>query len=169
MINRILKRFEEELEENGTVDDDYFLGRYSTYKEAISIIKEETQDGGWIPCSRELPKDYDNRFYLCIVENHEEDLPMYCQYEENYGFGFWHDYYDSDTLGFVDSEFETNEDLGYEKVIAWQQIPLYHPKVDRTNCAYRHENGNCLPVGGFCTSVPKQYCKNVKKLFDKGE
>lgn len=26
------------------------------------------------------------------------------------------------------------------------------------NCEYRHENGNCLFVGGFCTSVNKEHC-----------
>lgn len=80
-------------------------------------------NNGWIPCSERLPDDCDNRFYMCIVENHEEDLPMFCQYEEDYGFGFWHDIYDEHTLGFVDSEFRTNEELGYEKVIAWQPLP----------------------------------------------
>lgn len=48
---------------------------------------------------------------------------MFCQYEEEYGFGFWNDIYDEHTLGFVDSEFKTNEELGYEKVIAWQPLP----------------------------------------------
>ena len=50
-------------------------------------------------------------------ENHLEDPPMFCQYEEEYGFGFWKDIYDPVTLGFVDSEFETMEDLKYEKVL----------------------------------------------------
>ena len=77
----------------------------------------------WIPVSERLPDDGDVRFYMCIVENHEEDLPMFCQYEEDRGFGFWRDYYDGDTLGFVDSEFQTNEELGYEKVVAWMPLP----------------------------------------------
>lgn len=77
----------------------------------------------WIPVSKKLPEDCDDRFYMCIVENHEEDLPMFCQYEEDRGFGFWRDYYDGDTLGFVDSEFQTNEELGYEKVVAWMPLP----------------------------------------------
>lgn len=72
-----------------------------------------------------LPEDDDMRFYMCIVENHEEDLPMFCQYDSEYGFGFWRDIYDSVTLGFVDTEFKTNDELGYEKVIAWQ--PLSDP------------------------------------------
>lgn len=84
---------------------------------------------GWIPVSERLPEDGDCGFYMCIVENHEEDLPMFCQFEEEYGFGFRHDIYDEHTLGFVDSEFRTNEELGYEKVIAWQPLPApYKPK-----------------------------------------
>lgn len=77
----------------------------------------------WIPVSERLPEDGDVRFYMCIVENHEEDLPMFCQYDEDSGFGFWRDYYDGDTLGFVDSEFQTNEELGDEKVVAWMPLP----------------------------------------------
>lgn len=87
------------------------------------VVERGKNNNGWIPCSDRLPEDCDNRFYMCIVENHEEDLPMFCQYDEEYGFGFWHDIYDEHTLGFVDSEFKTNEELGYEKVIAWQPLP----------------------------------------------
>ena len=96
--------------------------------QAIDEIAEE-YNNGWIPVGERLPEDEDCRFYMCIVENHEEEEePMLCQYEEEYGFGFYHDIYDEHTLGFVDSEFKTNEELGYEKVIAWQQIPKYQPK-----------------------------------------
>lgn len=94
-----------------------------TIKVIIKIVGEQPKVGEWIPCSEILPKDADMRFYMCVVENHEEDLPMFCQYEEEYGFGFWNDIYDSETLGFVDTEFKTNEELGFEKVIAWQPLP----------------------------------------------
>ena len=97
---------------------------------AIEIVKQEAEqyNNGWIPVEEELPKDGDNRYYMCIVENHEEDPPMYCQYDEECGFGFYKDIYDEHTLGFVDCEFNTNEELGYEKVIAWQQLLPYQPK-----------------------------------------
>ena len=94
------------------------------------IVKHAAADynNGWIPVEEELPKDGDNRYYMCIVENHEEDPPMFCQYDEECGFGFYKDIYDEHTLGFVDCEFNTNEELGYEKVIAWQQLLPYQPK-----------------------------------------
>ena len=94
-------------------------------------INEQPKAGEWIPCSERLPDDRDNRFYMCTVENHEEDPPMFCQYEEEYGFGFWNDIYDEHTLGFVDSEFKTNEELGYEKVVAWMPLPEpYRPEKE---------------------------------------
>lgn len=99
----------------------------NAYDEAIvdimRTINKQPTVNEWIPCSDRLPEDYDNRFYMCTVENHEDDPPMFCQYEEEYGFGFWNDIFDEHTLGFVDSEFKTNEELGYEKVIAWMPLP----------------------------------------------
>ena len=99
----------------------------------VECIEEQPKIGEWIPCSECLPEDVDNRFFMCIVENHEEDLPMFCQYEEEYGFGFWHDIFNEETLGFVDTEFKTNEELGYEKVIAW--MPLPEPYILNTDTA----------------------------------
>lgn len=107
--------------------------------EIIEAIKHQPKVGEWIPVSERLPEDCDNRFYMCIVENHEEDLPMYCQYVEDIGFGFWHDIYDEHTLGFVDSVFETNEELGYEKVIAWMPLPdPYRPEKE----SEKHDSGS---------------------------
>lgn len=33
---------------------------------------------------------------------------------------------------------------------------------NRKDCEYRHENGNCLKVGGFCTSVDDKHCEKIK-------
>ena len=34
---------------------------------------------------------------------------------------------------------------------------------DRQNCPFRHENGNCLAIGGFCLSVPNKDCRIMKE------
>ena len=33
----------------------------------------------------------------------------------------------------------------------------------RNGCPYRHENGNCLPIGGFCLAVTDNHCKYLKE------
>lgn len=35
-------------------------------------------------------------------------------------------------------------------------------------CKWRHENGNCLLVGGFCTAVPDDLCKAVHEAYEQG-
>lgn len=95
---------------------------------AVSVLMEIEEQPAvplWIAVEDSLPEDGDSRFYMCLVENHLEDPPMYCQYEEGYGFGFLKDIYDPVTLGFVDSEFDTMEELGYEKVLYW--MPMIEP------------------------------------------
>lgn len=95
---------------------------------AVSVLMEIEEQPAvplWIAVEDSLPEDGDSRFYMRLVENHLEDPPMYCQYEEEYGFGFWKDKYDPVTLGFVDSEFDTMEELGYEKVLYW--MPMIEP------------------------------------------
>lgn len=100
------------------------------YKELIlRIIEEQPKVGEWTPVSEHLPEDLDNRFYMCIVENHEDDLPMFLQYDDELGFGYWADHFHPQTLGYLGDEFITSEELGYEKVIAWMNIPEY--KGDR--------------------------------------
>lgn len=34
---------------------------------------------------------------------------------------------------------------------------------DRVNCPMRHQNGNCLPVGRFCTAINDDMCARVRK------
>lgn len=91
---------------------------------------ENRMNNGWISCNKRLPEDDDCRFYMCTVENHEDDPPMYCQYDEELGFGFYRDIYDPNTLGFIDTEFRTNSELGYENVIAWMPLPEPYKESD---------------------------------------
>lgn len=138
VFEKILERLEEEnrrlksLRNNciALSDSEVNAIENKAYNFSIEIVKQEAEkyNNGWIPVEEELPKDGDKRYYMCIVENHEEYPPMYCQYDEECGFGFYQDIYDEHTLGFVDCEFNTNEELGYEKVIAWQQLLTYQPK-----------------------------------------
>ena len=39
---------------------------------------------------------------------------------------------------------------------------------DRKDCPMRHENGNCLVVGGFCTSVKDLICEIVQHAYTNG-
>lgn len=89
---------------------------------AVRGLEQEKRQQKWIPVNEKLPEDNDRRFFMCLVENHLEDPPMFCQYEEEYGFGFWEDLYDPVTLGFLDSKFSTMEELGYEKVLYWMPL-----------------------------------------------
>lgn len=35
-------------------------------------------------------------------------------------------------------------------------------------CSMRHENGNCLPCGGFCTAVDKPICEALHNAYRMG-
>lgn len=112
-------------------DDGVIVQAIHKMKKYLELANDKNvpSKNGWIPVEERLPEDDDMRFYMCIVENHEEDLPMFCQYDSEYGFGFWHDIYDSTSLGFVDTVFKTNDELGYEKVVAWQPLPEPYKEV----------------------------------------
>ena len=119
--------------ESGATADPLYDGVLSAIFQIREYIKkmrkiddaEGKSEKQWISVDEKLPEDIDRRYFMCLVENHLEDPPMFCQYEEEYGFGFWKDIYDPVTLGFVDSEFETMEELGYEKVLYW--MPMIEP------------------------------------------
>lgn len=36
------------------------------------------------------------------------------------------------------------------------------------NCEMRHENGNCLPAGGFCTAN-KKICEALQNAYEMGQ
>jgi hypothetical protein len=38
----------------------------------------------------------------------------------------------------------------------------------RVDCKMRHENGNCLPCGGFCTAVSNEICYALHNAYNRG-
>lgn len=36
------------------------------------------------------------------------------------------------------------------------------------SCPMQHENGNCLPCGGFCTSIHPPLCKAMQNAYLMG-
>ena len=39
---------------------------------------------------------------------------------------------------------------------------------NREDCPVRHENGNCLHIGSFCTAVPDPICAGVRSAYECG-
>jgi DNA-directed RNA polymerase subunit RPC12/RpoP len=39
----------------------------------------------------------------------------------------------------------------------------------RIDCPMRHENGNCLAAGGFCTAVNTPICEALHNAYDTGK
>lgn len=92
-------------------------------------LEQDEKENGWIPVSERLPDGGDCRYFMCLLENHLEDVPIFLQYNESVGFGFYTDIYDPVTLGFVDTEFSTVKELGYEEVLYWREL-LNPPEED---------------------------------------
>lgn len=92
-------------------------------------LEQDEKENGWISVSERLPDGGDCRYFMCLLENHLEDVPIFLQYNESVGFGFYTDIYDPVTLGFVDTEFSTVEELGYEEVLYWREL-LNPPEED---------------------------------------
>ena len=41
-------------------------------------------------------------------------------------------------------------------------------KTDRQDCPFRHENGNCLRIGGFCLAVNDEICAAIQGAYARG-
>ena len=81
------------------------------------------QEPKWIPVS-ELPKtDGEYLLFGKIVEDEDNNIFIgnYDSCAEK--FGWWEDYYDTHTLGFLDSEIQE-----YASVIAWMPLPKPYMK-----------------------------------------
>ena len=56
--------------------------------ECMRTVARKPEFGTWVPVTERLPEDFDMRFYMCIVENHEEDLPMFANMKRGVGLAF---------------------------------------------------------------------------------
>ena len=108
--------------------DDGLMAATGTIREYVEKMckideAEGKADQSWIPVSERLPTDDDYRYYMVLVENHIEGVPMFCQCDPYYGFGYYREIFDPVSLGYVDTEFNTLEELNYEKALYWMQLP----------------------------------------------
>lgn len=117
MRNRTLEEIQEDIRTLTRVPSEFIHAKLDELAEEVGDLVNRK----WIPCNERLPEDGDCRFYMCLVENHIEDVPTMCQFDEE--AGFYEDIYDPVSLGFVDTEFKTMEELGYEKVMYWMPLP----------------------------------------------
>lgn len=121
VFEKILDRLEREIAGKPTPDE-YNNGinrAYSIVKEVAEEFATDTDVGtnGWIACSVRLPKE-DGSYIVQSV--FEEEVHFYDQYYDSgcEAFGTYRDYYDKNTLGFLDSEFVKDE-----YVVAWKPLP----------------------------------------------
>lgn len=100
-------------------------GANEIIKDIIGECHSVENNGGWIPIKERKPAE-DGEYLLWgkISEDEESDYQFIGNYDAcGEEFGDWEDYYDSSTLGFLDSELHK-----YHEVLAWQPLPEPYKK-----------------------------------------
>lgn len=125
--------------------------------DAIEIVKQAAaeHDSGWIPCSEQLPKE-DSIVWASFSNT-------YCDHVRKAYFGYYWNAKDGKTENCF--KWENGKKMK-DMPVAWKPYYVpepYRKKADRSNCKNRHENGNCLAVGGFCTAVSDEHCQYQPK------
>lgn len=78
---------------------------------------------------------------------------------------------DTENRGYIEESEQKFMDACKVAISSIQELQIYKENEKRNlartdrlmdECGYRHENGNCLKVGGFCTSVPLSHCQRYK-------
>jgi hypothetical protein len=57
---------------------------------------------------------------------------------------------------------------GERTLTMWNSTWDYINRDLRVDCKMRHENGNCLPCGGFCTAVSNEICCALHNAYNHG-
>lgn len=123
---QILERLEEWKEQSNYDEDDYYLGKYTAFNQAIDIVQEvaEEYNGGWIPVKTrpmteeekehysEYLVDGNGMIYECTLPNDGQEVLITSK------FG-----HVDKTIFCTDcgNYFENYED--YDEVVAWQPLP----------------------------------------------
>lgn len=106
------------------VETDYFVNKIAKIKAIFLDGLAEGRKEKWHDLRKnpdDLPKESDK--YLCAWEGGEQWI-MDFETEVN-SFGYWCNTYDSQSLGFIDSVFETIKERGEDEVIAWCELPKF--------------------------------------------
>lgn len=125
------KKLVDELNEWSNLDkemNELVLLGIDTFKR---MINKQPKVDKWIPCSEKLPeKDGDYLVWYFVDENRQgyEVSNFDTDMGENGEFGYWQDYYDNQTLGFLDSEW-----IEFETVVAWQPLPEKYEVKENEN------------------------------------
>ena len=75
-----------------------------------------------------------NTWFDVVQKDNEEELPRAAmQYDDELGFGFYHDIFDPVSLGYVDTEFTTAAEEGLAEVVAWREIEEFESEEEDEN------------------------------------
>lgn len=114
-LYKILKLFGGQPLENDITTDLIYLVKDSDIVNLPPVFPTQS----WLPVSEKLPEESGNYLLYGKVVDYEENCVFIGEYDSDYEkFGYEENIYDSETLGFLDSEF-----CEYNKVIAWQPLP----------------------------------------------
>ena len=116
MIEKILERARAELFNLTFHKSERCKGFNDGIHTVMKIIQEESKNGGWIPCSEQMPQE--NKLILIYAESTARGGSIRCVAELRNGF--WFAQIASDTLGLTG--------IGQFNVIAWQPLPAPYQK-----------------------------------------
>lgn len=72
-----------------------------------------------------------NTWFEVVQKDNEEELPRAAmQYDDELGFGFYHDIFDPVSSGYVDTEFTTAAEEGLAEVVAWREIEEFESEEE---------------------------------------
>ena len=100
-----------------------------------------------------------------VIHERNEELLQHKEYRNKRG--------DIDLLGLIPKincirpvEAEPSCSICKSSATGFDFKPLKRTE-ERKNCPMRHENGNCLAIGGFCLAVNDEICQGLHNAYNK--